>query len=195
MTNLLSGHWKQYFQMPIADVVERLDHPAHRYYSFLCREMNVHSAVDLRYSNAEIAQATGIKDPKTIKKARKELQVARLVEIHRVPPGIYAHVMLDQDGSPIPPPDGRKGIRQYSSGSDRRTKTARESRGSHPESPQPPRPGRSEELAHAYPFLCYACKGTEFWTREGARICSRCHPNPHRTESWNPPTAGEIGFE
>ena len=196
MTNLLHGRFKQYFQMPIDERVEGLSPVGYRYYGFLCREMNVRSACQLEYSNAEMAERTRIKDPKTINKARKELQTARLIECSQVPPGVYLHVMLDQLVDPIPPPEGRKGIRRYSSGSDRRrtTKTARESRGSHPESPQPPRPGRSEEFAHVYPFICYACKGTEFWTREGTRNCSRCHPNPN-LPGRNPLTAKEIGFE
>jgi hypothetical protein len=183
--------------MPIADSVEQLSPAGYRYYGFLCREMNARSACQLEYSNAEIADRTRIKDPKTIKKARKELQTARLIECSQVPPGVYLHVMLDQFGDPIPPPEGRKGIRRYSSGSDSRrtTKTARESRGSHPESPMPPCPGRSEEVAHVPPIPCYACHGTKFWTREGERVCSLCHPDPKSPESWNPPTAKEIGFE
>jgi len=197
MSSLLHGRFKQYFQMPIDERVEGLSPAGYRYYGFLCREMNVRSACQLEYSNAEIAERTRIKDPKTIKKARTELQAARLIECCQVPPGVYLHVMLDQFGDPIPPPEGRKGIRRYSSGSDSRrtTKTARESRGSHPEFQLPPLPGGSKEPAHVPLFRCYACGGTKFWTREGDRICSRCHPSPHRTESWNPPTAGEVGFK
>lgn len=99
--------------MPIAESVERLSLSGYRYYGFLCREMNVHSAVELRYSNAEVAQGTGIKDHKTISRARSELETAGLVECRRVPPGVYAHIMLDQSGDPIPAPRDRKGIRHY----------------------------------------------------------------------------------
>jgi hypothetical protein len=194
MSSLLYGRWKQYFQIPIAESVERLGLSSYRYYGFLCREMNVHSAAELRYSNAEIARATGIKDHKTISRARKELQTARLIECRKVPPGLYAHIMLDQSGNPIPAPKDRKGIRHYENDKAAARKNGRE---------------QLSELttikladttltAITFEDKMRECRahGLELhWQRGEDWLCESCHPNPHSPKRSRPPTAGEIGFK
>jgi hypothetical protein len=195
MSNLIYRRWKQYFQIPSAESVESLSPSAYRYFGFLCREMNVHSAVELRCSIAEIAQATSIRDHKTISGARRELQAARLIEVHKVPPGVYAHVMLDQSGDPIPAPKDRKGIRHYSA---KTAKKARERRIN-------PAPRREFDVTTSSPAIstaeaplmrqCHTHGLVAHWKRGEGWVCQSCHPNPYPSERWQPPTAGEIGFK
>jgi hypothetical protein len=187
MSNLLSGQWKQYYQMPrLPETIERtLSCAAFRYYGFLCREMNVHSAVELRYSNAEIAQATRIKDHKTIAGARNELQTARLIECHKVPPGVYAHIMLNHCGDPIPAPEDRKGIRRYSPRDS--TKARASSIKTVPLVPV----SAQATLPRTVSMDCRVHGNTDHWEREGGYVCEKCHPDPN---SFRPPTASEVGF-
>src|SRR2546430_3406480 len=86
---------------------------AHRYYAFLCRRLNEHSAPVLEFSNHEIARFTAIGDQKPLSKARAALVTAGLISVRRVPPGIYRHTLLNGKGEPLPPPKDRKGIRRY----------------------------------------------------------------------------------
>jgi hypothetical protein len=192
MSSLLHGRWKQYFQMPIDPRVEGLSPAGYRYYGFLCREMNAGSASQLEYSNAEISQRTAIKDPKTIKKARTELEAVGLIECRQVPPGVYLHVMLDQVGDPIPPPTGRKGIRRYSSSKATDSKIVKMGRGEQPaaETKSPPT---------AAPTTTRECRthgpAAPHWKRGEDWLCELCHPNPDPQERWHAPTAAEIGFK
>jgi len=193
MSNLFYRCWKQYFQMPITESVERLSPSAYRYYGFLCREMNVRSAVDLRYSNAEIAQATSIKDHKTIAGARNELQAARLIKCYTVPPGVYAHVMLDQSGDPIPAPKDRKGIRHYpgdraAAGKNGRAHMREQPTATLAETKPPPITAQTTTRA------CRTHGPVPHWKRGEDWLCESCHPNPHPPERWHSPTAKEIGF-
>jgi hypothetical protein len=194
MSSLFHGRWKQYFQMPIDPRVDNLSPASYRYYGFLCREMNARSASQLEYSNAEIAACTRIKDPKTIKKARTELQAARLIECRQVPPGVYLHVMLDQIGDPIPPPRDRKGIRHYSASDSRRTmKNA-----SDPARRQEVDVTTSSPVSTAGATMVQQCRThgpVPHWKRGEDWLCELCHPNPHPQDRWHPPTAGEIGFK
>ena len=188
MSNLLSRRWKQYYQMPcLPESIEReLSCVAFRYYGFLCREMNARSATELHYSNAEIAQATRIKDHKTIARARNELRNARLIECNRVPPGIYAHIMLDHCGDPIPAPEDRKGIRRYSPRNS--TKVRSSSIKALPLVPI----SVPTVLPPTKAMYCYTHRrDTEHWERQGEYLCEECHPNPN---SFHSPTADEIGF-
>lgn len=194
MSSLFYGRWKQYFQMPIAESVEHLSLSGYRYYGFLCREMNVHSAVELRYSNAEIARATGVKDHKTISRARNELQTARLIECHRVPPGVYAHIMLDQSSFPIPAPKDRRGIRHYEN-----DKAAARKNGRAHMSEQSVTATLGETkspliTAQTATRKCRSHGLVQHWKRGEDWICESCHPNPHLPERWHSPTAKEIGF-
>jgi hypothetical protein len=193
MSSLFYGRWKQYFQMPIAESVEHLSLSGYRYYGFLCREMNVHSAVDLRYSNAEIAQATGIKDHKTIGGARNELQAARLIKCYTVPPGVYAHVMLDQSGDPIPAPKDRKGIRHYPSDKAAARKNVRGHMSEQPAATL----AETKSLPITAQTTTRECRThglVPHWKRGEDWLCESCHPNPHPSERWHSPTAKEIGF-
>jgi hypothetical protein len=115
MSNLIYGEWRQYYQVPYLpdDIERRLSLAAYRYYTFLCRAMNTHSATELHFSNEEISALTGIRDHKTLSKARSELQLCGLVDCRKVPPGIYAHTMLNEQGEPMPAPANRKGVRHY----------------------------------------------------------------------------------
>jgi len=186
MSNLLSGQWKSYYQMPcLPESIERtLSCAAVRYYAFLCREMNVRSATELQYSLAEIAQDTRIKDHKTLAKARRELEAARLVECRQVPPGIYAHIMLNHRGDPMPAPKGRKGIRRYSPReNDKETSRVKALRSL---------PASAEaSLPRTKSADCRTHGNTEHWKREDRYVCQQCHPNPN---SFRPPTASEVGF-
>jgi hypothetical protein len=197
MSSLFYGRWKQYFQMPIAEAVEHLSLSAYRYYGFLCREMNARSACQLEYSNAEIAERTRIKDHKTIKKARRELQAARLIHCYKVPPGVYRHVMLDEIGDPIPPPPDRKGIRHYSASDTRRTaRKSRETRIAPAPRQEPSVTTSSVSTAGAMMVRqCRTHGGVPHWKRGEDWLCESCHPNPHLPERWHPPTAGELGFK
>jgi hypothetical protein len=184
MSNLLRGQWKQYFQMPcLPESIERtLSCAAFRYYGFLCCEMNARSATELHYSNAEISLATDIRCHKTLKKARAELVSAGLVICRQVPPGVYAHIMLNHCGDPMPAPKDRKGIRRYS----------------------PCESGKAASSVKAVPLVplsapaslpstrsmdCRIHGNIEHWERQGEYLCEECHPNP-----FHPPTAKEIGF-
>jgi len=177
--------------MPITERVEKLSLPSYRFYGFLCREMNARSACQLAYSNAEIAEHTRIKDPKTIDKARRELQSVRLIECRQVPPGVYLHVMLDQVGDPIPPPPDRKGIRHYSALT---TKKAWKPRIN---------PVQQQDLSVSIPPTteataarrCHTHGLVSHWKRGGDWLCESCHLNPHLEGHSNPPTAAEIGFK
>ncbi len=183
MSSLFHGRWKQYFQIPIAESIEHLSPSGYRYYSFLCRAMNVHSAVELRYSNAEIAKATGIKDHKTLAKARNELRAARLIECFKVPPGVYAHVMLDEAGNPIPAPKDRRGIRRYENDKTHdhgKPLTIDEV------------PATQATNTETPPIITRKCRThgpAPHWMRGEDWICEVCHPNP-----WQAPNAKEIGF-
>jgi len=188
MSNLLSRQWKQYYQMPcLPEIIERtLSCAAFRYYGFLCREMNARSATELHYSNAQITLATDIRCHKTLKKARSELMKARLVNCRRVPPGVYAHIMLNHCGEPIPAPKDRKGIRRYSpSDSTKARPSDIKAVPSVPDSAPTVLP----------PIKAMYClthrRETEHWERQGEYLCEECHPNPN---ALYPPTATEIGF-
>jgi hypothetical protein len=185
MSSLFYRRWRQYFQIPIAGSIEHLRPSGYRYYGFLCREMNVRSAVDLRYSNAEIAKATGIKDHKTLAKARRELQAARLIQCFKVPPGVYAHVMLDESGNPIPAPEDRRGIRHYENAE------ASENRKAQSEQLETT-PVETKSLLITTENSLGECRThgrVPHWKRGEDWICGLCHPTP-----WRPPTADEVGF-
>jgi hypothetical protein len=188
MSNLIYSRWKQYFQIPITESVERLSLSAYRYYGFLCREMNIHSATDLRYSAAEIAGATGIKDRKTITKARTELEAVCLIRCRKVPPGVYAHVMLDESGNPIPAPKDRKGIRHYEADKAAAWHNGRAHSSEQPiailaEAKSPPITAQNTTRE------CRTHGMAPHWKRGEDWLCESCHQNPHV------PTAEEIGFE
>jgi hypothetical protein len=187
MSNLLRGQWKQYFQMPcLPENEQTLSCAAFRYYGFLCREMNARSATELHYSNAEITLATSIRCHKTLKKARSELVSARLVDCRQVPPGVYAHIMLNHCGDPIPAPEDRKGIRRYSP---RDSTKARASRTKAVPLVPDPAPAFLPPTKAMYCFTHR--RDTKHWERQGEYLCEECHPDPN---SFHPPTADEIGF-
>jgi hypothetical protein len=146
--------------------------------------MNARSATELHYSNAEIRLATGIRCHKTLKKARCELVRARLVDCRQVPPGIYAHIMLNHCGDPMPAPKDRKGIRRYSP---RESAKAASSVKAVPLVPV----SAPASLPRAVSMDCRIHGNTEHWEREGGYVCQKCHPNPN---SFRPPTASEVGF-
>jgi hypothetical protein len=193
MSSLIYGQWKQYFQVPIADRVERLTIHAYRLYGLLCRMMNESSAVVIELTNAEITVRTGITDHKTIKNARRELADARLVELHRGFLGVYSFVMLSESGVPIEPPKGRKGIRHFTFG-----------KSLNPVPPDPLLPPTATTLPGRTVARCYVHRReTEHWEQHGALVCNECHPNPNVPESSAPksdraffrqPTAKELGF-
>jgi hypothetical protein len=201
MSNLLSRRWKQYYQMPcLPDAVESaLSLVAFRYYAFLCREMNVRSAVELHYSNKEISLATGIKDHKTISRSRIELRDARLIDFRRVPPGVCAHIMLDQHGVAIPAPEGRRGVRRYTSGEiPKTTECNAQSKvlAAHGRN-------RAQTAALVAPDAdtCRTHGQAPHWNRNGDLVCELCHPNPKPSEpkrstktTFLPPTAADLGF-
>ena len=186
MSNLLRGQWKQYFQMPcLPESIERaLSCAAFRYYGFLCREMNARSATELHYSNAEITLATGIRCHKTLKRARSELVSARLVDCRQVPPGVYAHIMLNHCGGPIPAPEDRKGIRRYSPRNGTKTRSSRIKA-----VPLVPDSDPTVLPPTKVTYCSTHRRGTEHWLRQGEYLCQECHPNPFHV-----PTADEMGF-
>ena len=198
MSNLLHRQFKQYYQMPcLPPEIERIISPtAFRYYGFLCRQLNSRSAVELQYRNAEISEETGIRCPKTIAKARSELVALRLIRCRRVPPGVYAHTMLNQAGEPISPPKERRGVRRYAS-APRPTATmpnveTRLPASPPPSPPNPPIPPQSVMFMH-----CRTHRQTEHWRRgDDDYVCEKCHPNPNSlaTNSWSQPTAAQLGF-
>jgi len=195
MSNLIYGRWKQYFQMPIADRVEHLSPHAYRIYGLLCRIMNESSAVVIEMTNAEMAGHTGIRDHKTLKKARQELTDARLVELRRGPVGVYGFVMLSESGAPIEPPKGRKGVRHF--------KSAISITPAPQLPPKPPQPSTNATVAQTTRYCYTHRRKTEHWECEGQLICEECHPNPNEPEPPAPnvdavpfrqPTAKELGF-
>jgi len=187
MSNLLSRQWKQYYQMPcLPESIERtLSCAAFRYYGFLCREMNARSAIELHYSNAEITLATGIRCHKTLQKARHELVSARLVDCRQVPPGVYAHIMLNRCGDPMPAPKDRKGIRRYPARESAKAASSIEAAPWVPDSIPAVLPPTKSIYCSTHR------RDTEHWERQGEYLCQECHPNPNR---FQPPTADEIGF-
>jgi hypothetical protein len=181
MSSLIYRQWKQYFQMPIDKRVENLSPSAYRLYGLLCREMNCRSAVELRYTNAEIARITQIKDHKTIRKARRELEGAGLIRVVKVPPGVCAYIMLNESGGAIPAPKDRRGIRDHSS----HHATHAQSRTAHVKST------KDLPISRATEQNCGTHGNCEHWLRDGDWLCEKCHPNPNKPI---PLTAKDLGF-
>jgi hypothetical protein len=197
MSSLIYRQWRQYFQMPISGAVERLSLGAYRLYGLLCRTMNEQSAVVIELSNAEIVERTGIKEHRTIKKIRRELSDAGLVKTFKVPPGVYAFVMLNESGSPIPAPEGRKGVRRYSPRAQSVRPSGERAPASQPASVAPVATEKRKPDCRAIEPLpetsrCPTHGPAPHWRRKGGGlVCELCHPDP---DAFGPPTAREIGF-
>jgi hypothetical protein len=208
MGNLLHKRWR-YFQVPIHPRVECLSPAAHLLYCFLLQLVNHSSAVVVESTNAEIIARIRLRDHKAINRARKELVDARLITVSRVPPGVYAHTMLDQDGNPIPPPEGRTGVRRYKAVSlqpksnGRKaasfdTSTRERARAAPPTGEaQPLPPARPREplgvQQQAEHRRCYTHGVTEHWRMGEDWVCEGCHPNPSASAA-PVPTASEVRF-
>jgi hypothetical protein len=198
VSNLLSGRWKQYYQVPMDPRVSSLPLAAHRYYCFLMQGMNRHSAGELHFSNAELSRGTGIRDHRTLSSARAILINQGLIACRKVPPGIYAHTVLDQDGIPIPPPTDRKGVRRYLSEPSGAVRSARRSQ-PHSHGASAPRDPATYGQSSIQEFVgnegnrrrCSLHGNSEHWQRGNEWICDDCHPNPNKSRQ---PTAREVGF-
>jgi hypothetical protein len=209
MGNLVHLRWRQYYQVPIDQRVERLSPTAHLLCCLLWQLVNHSSAVVVELTNAEIAARICLKDHKTINRARKELIDAGLITVSRVPHGVYAHTMLGQNGKPIPPPKGRTGVRRYKAvppqpnpgegtaasfeTSTRARARAATSTGAAEPLPLPP---PREPVAGQHPTEdrpCHTHGLAEHWRRGEDWVCARCHPNPSASAA-PVPTASEVPF-
>lgn len=169
-------------------------------YTVLCYLARKHSAVRLQFSNAQLQAYTGL-DTKSIKSARCQLRDPRLITIQKGALGVYTYTLLNPTTSqPLPSPVGRTGLRRYHSPPNEIANRQNEaSTKIQPDFPSPSHANQSpaDQVRPDVIFRCFACKGTDFWTRGRDRICSRCHPDPNvpvlqrKTCS---PTAAEIGF-
>ena len=160
-----------------------------------------HSAVRLEFSNAQLQSYAGL-DAKSIQSARNQLGDLRLIKSLKGALGVYTYVLLKPTtGEPLPSPEGRTGLRRYHS--DPKEQSKRQSEPStgtklkHQCAPER-RPSQADQARTPVAFRCFACKGTEFWTRGNDRTCARCHPDPRSPvldrRAFSPPTAKEIGF-
>jgi len=168
---------------------------AFRLYAFLCREMFISTAPDLRFSNKEISSRVSIRDGKTLSRARKELQDAGLIRCRKIPPGIYSHIILDQHGDPICAPKGRRGIRHY----DPITSTVRAASALIDAKKKNPR-GVLQEQQHSAETKIVSSKDcrvhgiSQHWSRNGKSwTCEKCHPYVS-SEPFRVPNSKEIGF-
>ena len=200
MSNLMFRQFRQYYQLPYLspDLERTLTPVAFKYYALLWREANTRSAGELQFSNAEITKMIGIRCNKTLAKARTELEGAGLIACRRVPPGIYSHVMLSQDGHPIATPKDRKGVRLYSSTSRLAPSASFKSKAQPLPFIPPITPLLATSLIHRE---CRIHKLVPHWRRPPDEyICEKCHPNPNgmgsntHSSSPRPLTATEIGF-
>ena len=91
-----------------------------------------HSAVQIETPAHEIADYTGM-DAKSVKTARESLEKAGLVTCHKRQHGIIAYQLLNpKSGLPLPPPAGRRGVRQHCPQQGRSARTVRKMRGEDP---------------------------------------------------------------
>jgi len=160
-----------------------------------------HSAVRLDFSNAQLKNHAGL-DAKSVQAARTQLREQKLVRAEKGALGVYSYVLLNPTTcEPLPAPPGRTGHKRYHS-------TPRR----HSEQPVPASEGAiAQATTPAYPtrplegrsssgdasFRCFACKGTDCWTRGRDQVCTRCHPDPRSPVLRGglcSPTATEVGF-
>src|SRR5262249_16650629 len=141
-----------------------------RYYAFLWRRANEHSATVLEFSNDEIRESTGLRDHKTLSKARKDLVDLGLITVRRVPPGIFSCTLLSHTGEPIPPPRQRRGVRRYEAKSCEHPKSA--------VSYQEPATNRVGSGQIDGSSDCRIHGAARHWDRDGDAVCEICHPAP-----------------
>jgi hypothetical protein len=192
----LKGQWRQYYPVPLLrpEIESGLSRAAFRYFAFLYRQANVRNVVELQLSVSDIKAATGIRDHKTQKEAREELERARLIECRRGPLGVWTHTLLNQYGNPIPPPNDRTGVLRHVP--HERAKSAKRVGAVVPA-------GSSSASPAGTNLDCPILTGE--WCRFDSRescdlrgweesMCDRCPKNPHGGSSFTAPTAKEIGF-
>jgi hypothetical protein len=187
---------QRFFTVPVEFVdsgsLRDISPSAVRLYVALCYFAQKHTAVTLQLSNAELRDNVSL-DPKSIQSARKELRNHRLIDFEKGALGVYSYILRNSStGERLPPPVGRKGIRRYHSPD--KTPISTQSVLLHSPTPairdsNPSDIEKSGKAGLGSGFQCYNCKGTEFWTRDRDRVCSRCHPNPRL-----PLTAKDLGF-
>jgi hypothetical protein len=94
-------------------LLSRLPPSALRLYLLLLYFAQKHSAVQIETAWVEIGDYTGL-DSKSVKIARESLVRANLVTCGRGQHGIITYQLLNPEtGVPLPPPQGRRGLRKY----------------------------------------------------------------------------------
>ena len=193
----------RFFAIPSAlmddGICKGLSGSACKLYLFLCHMANHKRAPIVEASNEEIMSTTGIRDHKSLKKARRELAVKGLVKCSVTADRVYAHTLLmPGTGAKFPVPIDRSGIRRYRRQSRQngqpsrqyasrpRTKTARtqapptEDSKPQPEHRDPATPRMGESNSSALKnAVCRIHPGGQVWhLPDGTPRCVICHPNP-----------------
>lgn len=133
-----------FFTVP-ADLVDaghlqRLSGSAVKLYYTLFRLAQRHSAVQIEIPDYETTDHCGL-DPKSARKARRELEQAGLVVSKKNASGVTVYLLLNPGtGMPLPPPAGRRGLKKFDRKPGRNARSARAARQQMKMAPDEPRP-------------------------------------------------------
>ncbi len=109
-------------------LLAQLPPSAVRLYLLLLYWAQKHSAVQIETVAYEIGDYTRM-DAKSVKVARERLEKAGLVTCHKRQHGIIAYQLLNpESGIPLPPPEGKRGLRRHRPQSGRSARTIRRMR-------------------------------------------------------------------
>jgi hypothetical protein len=200
-----------YFQVQfaVADALPRISGNAAKLILFLAAKAHRHNAVELELSQSDIAELTGIKDHKTIRKIQRELESVGFGRVRLSPAGVFNHVLLDAaNGEPLPKPEGRSGVYRYRKGE---SKAVRQGRTADVTSrypienkftrarklPTPKSPVTRTVPASKPQQPAVFCKihptGSVWQLADGTPKCEGCHPNPRaKCPPFRQPTAEEL---
>lgn len=210
--NVIGSVQGGYFQMPFAvdEALPTLSPNAAKLVMFLMARAHRHNAVELEFSQSEIAEGTGIKDRKTILKTQQEVESAGFIRLQKTASGVFLHNLLDPStGAPIPKPERYSGVRRYRKGETTTPKpkeVGQEQAARHPENcqptialppPQVPTPAQRAKSTPAVSpgtFLCKIHPNAPVWRlTDGTPRCSVCNPNPATMgKAVRQPTGAEL---
>ena len=131
MSNVLRDQCR-FFTVPRALVesglLKQLPPSAVRLYLLLLHFAQKHSAVQIETVAYEIEDYTGM-DAKSVKVGRESLEKVGLVTCQKQQHGIIAYQILNPENAvPLPPPEGKRGVRQHRPKPGRSARTVRQMR-------------------------------------------------------------------